>query len=82
LNMCPLMKSRIKIRLTAAHTLRFWMTGRAYGQATKAPVTLPSTIMMVIPTRSQLIGLVKVGCGRSGRFRAIQEWTTSAFEAL
>jgi hypothetical protein len=41
LNMCPLVKSRIEIKLIAAQRLRFWMTGRMYGAATVKKVIKP-----------------------------------------
>jgi hypothetical protein len=31
--MCPLVKSKMAMRLTAAHPFRFWITGRMYGAA-------------------------------------------------
>jgi hypothetical protein len=31
--MCPLVKSRIAIRLIAAQPLRFWIMGKIYGAA-------------------------------------------------
>lgn len=43
LNIWPLVKSRIMIRLMAAHKFLFRITGRIYGDATLRKVMTPST---------------------------------------
>ena len=82
LNMWPLVKSRIEMSVMAAHTVRFCTTGSRYGHATYDAVSPPDASVRVEIHRTQLIGRLIGGCGRSGRCRATQLWTCSAAWAL
>ena len=44
------------IRLIAAQTLRFWTTGKMYGQATPRKVTVAKRVVLIAITRTQLMG--------------------------
>lgn len=48
LNMCPLVKSSTRIKLTAAQRLRFCKTGKTYGAATVRKVMAPRTAVIVV----------------------------------
>ena len=46
MNMCPLVKRRIRSKLMEAQTLRFWRSGEIYGQAALIKLMAPRNMVV------------------------------------
>lgn len=56
MNMWPLVNKRMRIKLIAAQTLRFWKIGNKYGQAILKNVNAPNIVVVTAIQRTQLTG--------------------------